>query len=188
MPGSTTSANATHSEYSPRIVSGDDADAARLLAELAALGLQRALLPWRRGEAPAYPRQATPTAQSKLVWLGEVAKEHKTAAAELKKQAAAALSVVQKRSDALLSELKTRYKAIDEAHTAALWARVRDLFDYPVFIAAPKTVGITSTGETGDGVASELPVLLRAYRDFEKWIENGEQPEATPNFQVPSAA
>ena len=121
--------NATHSEYSPRIVSGDDADAARLLAELAALGLQRALPPWRRGEAPAYPRQAMPTTQSKPVWLGEVAKEHKTAAAELKKQATTALSAVQKRSDALLSELKTRYKAIDEAHTAALWARVRDLFD-----------------------------------------------------------
>ncbi len=180
--------NTTHSEYLPRIVSGDDADAARLLAELAALGLQRALLSWRRGEAPAYPRQAMPTTQSKSVWLGEVAKEHKTAAAELKKQATAALSAVQKRSDALLSELKTRYKAIDEAHTAALWARVRELFDYPVFVAAPKTVGITSTGETGDGVASELPALLRAYRDFEKWIEHGEQPEATPNFQVPSAA
>ena len=65
---------------------------------------------------------------------------------------------------------------------------MRELFDYPVFVAAPKTVGITSTGETGDGVASELPALLRAYRDFEKWIEHGEQPEATPNFQVPSAA
>lgn len=65
---------------------------------------------------------------------------------------------------------------------------MRELFDYPVFVAAPKTVGITSTGETGDGVASELPDLLRAYRDFETWIESGAQPEATPNFQVPSAA
>lgn len=180
--------NAAHDEYAPRIVSGDDADAARLLEELAALGLRRALLPWQRGEAPAYPRQATPTTQSKPVWLGEVAREHKKGAAELKRQAAAALSGVRKRSDALLSELKARYKAIDEAHTAALWARVRELFDYPVFVAAPRTVGITSTGETGDGVASDLPALLQAYRDFEKWVENGEQPEATPNFQLPSAA
>lgn len=80
------------------------------------------------------------------------------------------------------------YKGIDEAHTAALWARVRELFDYPVFVAAPKTVGITSTGETGEGVASELPELLRAFREFETWTENGAQPEATPNFPVPSAA
>lgn len=174
--------NAAHGEYAPRIVSGDDADAARLLEELAALGLQRALLPWQRGEAPAYPRQATPTTQSKPAWLGEVAREHKKAAAELKKQAAAALSVVQKRSDALLSELKARYKAIDETHTAALWARVRELFEYPVFVAAPKTVGITSTGETGEGVASELPSVLAAYRKYEKWISGGMLDADMPEF------
>ncbi len=180
--------HAAHGEYAHRIISGDDAEAARLLAELSALGLQRALLPWQRGEAPAYPRQATPTTQSKPIWLGEVAKEHKKAATALKKQATVALAGVKKRSDALLSELKARYKAIDEAHTAALWARVRELFDYPVFVAAPRAVGITSTGETGDGVASDLPALLQAYRDFEKWVENGEQPQASPNFQHPCAA
>lgn len=186
--GFDTQRKAAHASHAPRIVSGDDAEATRLLDELAALGLQRTLLPWQRGEAPAYPRQARPTTQSKPVWMGEAAKEHKKAAAELKKQASAALATVQKRSDALLSELKARYKAIDEAHTAALWARVRELFDYPVFVAAPKTVGITSTGETGEGVASELPELLRAFREFETWTENGAQPEATPNFPVPSAA
>lgn len=95
---------------------------------------------------------------------------------------------MQKRSDALLSELKAKYKAIDEAHTAALWARVRELFDYPVFVAAPKAVGITSTGETGEGVPNELPKLLQAYRQFEAWVEAGANPESTPNFQVPSAA
>lgn len=98
------------------------------------------------------------------------------------------LATVQKRGDALLSELKTRYRAIDESHTAALWARVRELFDYPVFVAAPKTVGITSTGETGEGVASELPDLLKAYREFEDWLAQGAQPKATPNFQAPSTA
>ncbi|MBS0195030.1 MAG: N-6 DNA methylase [Proteobacteria bacterium] len=180
--------HAAHADYAPRIVSGDNTEAARLLAELAALGIQRTLLPWQRGEAPAYPRQAQPTTQGKPFWNGKAAKEQKKAAAELKKQATAALTGAQKRSDALLSALKAKYKAIDEAHTAALWARVRELFDYPVFVAAPKTVGITSTGETGEGVASELPELLRAYRDFESWIEHGAQPETTPNFQVPSAA
>lgn len=177
-----------HGSYAPRIVSGDDAEAARLLGELAALGLQRSLPPWQYGEAPAYPRQAQPTTQSKPVWIGEVDKEHKKSAAERKKQASATLAAVQKRSDALLSELKAKYKGIDEAHTAALWARVRELFDYPVFVAAPKTVGITSTGETGEGVANDLPDLLRAFREFETWTENGAHPEATPNFPVPSTA
>ena len=186
--GFDTQRNDAHGSYAPRIVSGEDADATRLLAELDALGLRRTLPRWQRGEAPAYPQQAKPTMQGKPFWLGEVAKEHKKAAAELKKQATAALADVQKHSDALLSELKARYKAIDEAHTAALWARVRELFDYPVFVAAPKTVGITSTGDTGEGVASELPDLLKAYREFEHWLAQGAQPEATPNFPVPSAA
>lgn len=171
-----------HASYAPRIVSGDDADAARLLDELATLGIQRTLLPWQRGEAPAYPRQAQPTTQSKPVWMGEAAKEHKKAAAELKKQASAALATVQKRSDALLSELKAQYKSIDEAHTTALWSRVRELFDYPVFVAAPKTVGITSTGETGDGVASELPKVLQAYRRYESWMSAGMPEPEAPEF------
>lgn len=178
--------NAQHAAYAPRIVTGGDAEAQRLLHALSALGLSRTLPVWHDVEAPAYPRQARPTIQSKPVWQGEPAKEHKKAAAALKKQATAALSAAQNRSDALLSELKARYRAIDEAHTAALWARIRELFDYPVFVAAPKTVGITSTGETGEGVASELPDLLTAYREFENWVTQGAQVETTPNFPVPS--
>ncbi|GGX87712.1 N-6 DNA methylase [Vogesella alkaliphila] len=183
-----TQRTAQHLAYASRIVSGEDAEVQRLLDELAALGLNRTLLPWQRGEAPAYPRTCRPTTQGKPVWLGDVAREHKKAVVEFKKQAAAALAGVQKHSDALLSELKSKYKSIDEAHSVALWARVRELFDYPVFVAAPKTVGITSTGETGEGVATELPDLLKAYREFENWLAQGAQPEATPNFPVPSAA
>lgn len=177
-----------HAAYAPRIVSGEDAEAQRLLNELAALGVQRTLLPWQHGEAPAYPRQAKPTVQSKPAWIGEADKAKRKTAGELKKQASAALAAAAKRSDALLAELKAKYKAIDEAHTAALWARVRELFDYPVFVAAPKSVGITSTGETGEGVASDLPNLLQAYREFEAWLTSGAQPEATPNFPAPSTA
>ncbi|MDX7730725.1 N-6 DNA methylase [Aeromonas caviae] len=183
-----TQRTAQHLAYASRIVSGEDAEARRLLDELAELGLNRTLLPWQRGEAPAYPRTCRPTTQGKPVWLSDVSKEHKKAAAELKKQATVALANVQKHCDALLSELKAKYKAIDEAHTAALWARVRELFDYPVFVAAPKAVGITSTGDTGEGVATELPDLLKAYRKFENWLAQGAQPEETPNFPVPSTA
>lgn len=171
-----------HSDLSSRIVSGEDPQVSRLLAELAALGIQRTLLPWQRGEAPSYPRQAKPTTQSKPAWIGEAAKADKKAAAELKKQATAALMRVQERGAALLSELKARYKAIDEAHTAALWGRVRELFDYPVFVAAPKAVGITSAGETGEGVPNELPKVLMAYRRFDTWLNSGADERAVPEF------
>lgn len=65
---------------------------------------------------------------------------------------------------------------------------LRERFDYPVFVAAPKTVGITSTGDTGEGVPNDLPDLLRAYREFEHWLAQGAQPGATPNFPEPSTA
>jgi len=177
--------NDLHARYAPRIVCGEDADAERLLDDLAALGIRRVLPQWQSGEAPAYPRQAKPTIQGKPLWRGEAAKEHKKMVSELKKRAAAQLATVQRRSEALLSELKAAYRAIDEAHTAALWARVRELFDYPVFVAAPKAVGITSTGETGEQVDNDLPRVLLAFREFETWVKNGAQPEATPNFLVP---
>lgn len=180
--------DAAHAEYASRIVSGEDAKAARLLAQLAALGVTRELPPWQQGESAAYPRQAAPTTQGKPAWLGEADKADQKDAAAIKKQAVTALTKVQAHSNALWSELRARYKAIDEAHTVALWDRVRELFDYPIFAAAPKTVGITSTGETGEGVANALPELLRAYRAFEVWVDRGAQPEDTPNFPVPSAA
>lgn len=180
--------DAAHAEYASRIVSGEGVEAARLLAQLAALGVKRELPPWRQGEPAVYPRQAAPTIQGKPVWLGEADKANSKTAADFRKHASAALMKVQAHGNALLSELKARYKVIDEAHTAALWERVRELFDYPFFAAAPKAVGITSTGETGEGVANELPDVLRAYRAFEGWVQSGAAPEATPNFPEPSAA
>jgi type I restriction enzyme M protein len=177
-----------HSDYSPRIVTGDNAKVSKLLVKLDPLGMSRVLPPWEHGEAPAYPRGVGPTTLRKPAWTYSVDTKHKKKAGKLKRQATTALSAVQKASDALFSELRASYRAIDEAHNAALWARVRELFDYPVFVAAPKAVGITSTGETGEGVSSELPTLLTAYRDFESWVENGAKPEVEPNFPIPSAA
>lgn len=180
--------NDAHADYAPRIVSGEDAAVEEVLNELAVLGLSRALPTWTPGEPPAYPRACKPTLQGRPVWQGEAAKEQKKAAAELKRKASAALKRADRHIAALFSELKAKYRAIDEAHTAALWARVRELFDYPVFVAAPKTVGITSTGETGEGVPNELPNVLKAFREFETWLASGAKQEETPNFPVPSAA
>ena len=36
--------------------------------------------------------------------------------------------------------------------------------------------------------SSALPDLLKAYREFEHWLAQGAQPEATPNFPEPSTA
>lgn len=155
-----------HAIYAPRITMGEDATAQRLLCKLAALGLSRTLPAWQRGEAPAYPRQAKPTTQGKPGWHGEAAAKHKKVAAELKKQTAAALASAQKRSDALLAELKAKYRAIDEAHTAALWARVRELFDYPVFVAAPKTVGSPPPARPARAWRPSCPLCLKPFANL----------------------
>lgn len=180
--------NALHSEYAPHIVSGDSDKAAKLLSQLKPLGVTRTLPAWDHGEAPAYPRGIGPTTQGKPAWAEKISEKNRKTAAGLKKQASAALATAQKASDALLSELKAKYRTVDEAQNAALWTRVRELFDYPVFIAAPNAVGITSTGETGENVPNDLPALLNAYRAFETWIANGTKPEDAPNFPMPSAA
>ena len=175
---------ALHSENAPRIVTGDSAKVSKLLAKLNALGMSRTLPAWEHGEAPAYPRGIGPTTQGKPAWVDSVDPTFKKESGELKRQAMTALLAVQKVSDASFSKLKASYRVIDEAHNAALWARVRELFDYPVFVAAPKTVGITSTGETGDGVANELPNLLVAYRQFEAWVAAGMHEINTPEFSA----
>jgi len=180
--------NALHSEYAPRIVSGDSSKAAKLLAKLKPLGVTRTLPVWEHGEAPAYPRGIGPTTQGKPAWTEKVSEKHRKAVAGLKKQAFASIAAAQKVSDALLSELRAKYREVDEQQNAALWTRIRELCNYPVFIAAPKSVGITSTGETGEHVPNDLPALLNAYRAFETWIANGAKPEDAPSFPMPSAA
>jgi len=177
-----------HAKYDSRIVSGDSEKTAKLLAKLNKLGVSRTLPAWEHGAEPSYPRSIGPTVQGKPLWTEEVSDKNKKPAATLKQQANAALSAAQKVSSDLLSELKAKYRAIDVAQNAALWARVRELCNYPVFIAAPKSVGITTTGETGDHVPNDLPALLNAYRDFEAWVSKGAKPEETPNFPLPSAA
>lgn len=165
--------NSLHADYASRIASGSSPEVASVFGELTALGITRVLPLWQLGEPAVYPRACSPTTQSKPVWLNDTTKAHKKAAADLKRQAALMLAEEQKNSDALLSALKAKYRAIDEAHSAALWARVRELFDYPVFVAAPKNVGITSTGDTGEGVPSDLPEVLNAFRKYETWIAAG---------------
>jgi type I restriction enzyme M protein len=180
--------DALHAAYAPRITTGGDKAAGKLLGKLAKLGVTRALPEWTQGEPPAYPLGVGPTQQAKPLWEGSAAAKDKDAVALLKRDVQAALTLAAKAGDALLSELKAKYREADAAHTAALWARMRELFDYPVFVAAPKAVGITSTGETGEGVTNHLADVLAQFRQFEPWLGKGALLQEQPNFPEPSTA
>lgn len=180
--------NDLHAVFAPRIVSCDDNAAAALLGMLADLGVTRSLPAWTQADPPVYPLGVGPTQQAKPLWSGTPAAKDRGAAAQLKREALAALAAVARAGDALLSELKAKYREVDAAHTAALWARVRELFDYPVFVAAPKAVGITSTGETGEGVTNDLTSVLAQFREFEQWLGTGAPALEQPNFPEPSTA
>ncbi len=194
-----TSAHATHdaafnaerdklcADFGPRIICGDDKDAAKILKALSAIGAKRVPPAWFSADPPPYPQSIGATKLRKVGW-DDQAKDRKKAATLKKEYAAAFTDDVTKAADAITRELAAALKGVDERHNAALWAHVRDAFDYPVFVAAPKSVGITSTGETGENVPTELPALLEAYRRFEVWAEAGAKPTEAPDFSLPSAA
>jgi type I restriction enzyme M protein len=134
------------------------------LAAVDALGPRRAG-GWVRGPAPAYPRGIGASALTRPSWSRDT-------------QAA---------GDAAWASARASVREIDRRHDAALWDRVRELFDYPVFVAAPGAVGITSTGET-ENAANDLPALLEAWRAFRRWRDGGADPGRQPDFPLPFAA
>ena len=171
-------------------VTGDDPSVATILEELAGLGVERAVPDWTPGPPPAYPRGIGPTRLRRPRWTGKPEdREEAKEAARLKRDFNAAFAgAAAARSGAALDGLRADLKRVDAAHDAALWESVREIFDYPVFVAAPTAVGITSTGETGEDVPNDLPAVLDAWRDFEAWKDAGADPEAMPDFPLPSAA
>lgn len=72
------------------------------------------------------------------------------------------------RQKELRRALSAAIKKIDEEEATALRARVKELFDYPVFMAEVEYAGITSTGDTGKNVPNELPDVTAVYRKFLK--------------------
>ncbi len=173
--------------YGPRIVSGDDADAARIIAEMAAVGLVRVPPTWFSADPPPFPRSIGATRLRKPAWHVDTP-ERKPAAALRKAYNAAFTQPVTRAAGALTRELQAALRALDERHNAVLWAYVREAFDYPIFVAAPKSVGITSTGETGENVPNDLFHVLDAYRRFAAWTASGADPQNPPDFRLPSAA
>ena len=180
--------DALRDDFGRRIVTGEDPAAAAILDSLSELGVERAEPAWTAGPPPAYPRGAGATRLAKPRWRG-AANDAKRAAG-LKRDYAAVFAAggeARKRADALFRELREGMRSIDAAHDAALWASAREAFDYPVFVAAPRAVGITSTGET-EGAPNDLPGVLDVWRAFAAWVESGAAPEDEPDFRLPSAA
>lgn len=69
--------------------------------------------------------------------------------------------------------LKAALRNLDEKQSAEMWKHVRESFDYPVFMATPKSVGITATGETGANIPNDLPAILEAWKKFAPTISDG---------------
>ena len=162
------------SDLGRRIVTGESARIEKTVDELAGLGVERTPPALSAGTPPDYPRGIGPTKVANPRWSGTASDRKR--AVQLKRDYAVAFEDdedAKHRADILLRELRAGLRALDEAHNAALWATVREVFDYPVFAAAPAAVGITSTGETGENVPDDLPRLVDAWRAFESWVEGG---------------
>jgi len=174
-------------KYDPRIACGDNKAIAEVLHQLEALGVHRTIGTWKSSEPPAYPRGIGQTKVGNPKWQGRA--KDKQAEAQLKLRFKELFTDdIQRHADGLRRELIVKLRAMDEAHQAALWETVRNIFDYPVFVAAPKAVGITSTGDTGEHVPNDLPCVLAAYREFKEWVARGAKDDDVPGFFLPSTA
>ena len=120
------------------------------------------------------------TTVGKPRWTGETTDKKRFR--ELKQQFEKTWTVESsQKADALLRELRAALRKVDIAHNAALWSEVREIFDYPVFNAAPETVGITSTGADGP---NQLPEVLAAYRKFDAWFQAGAKLDQMPELDA----
>lgn len=165
-------------EYGPRIATGDSEELASILQQLVSVGLRRQLPEWKQAEPPPYPRGIGMTSVGKPHWIGDPS--DKKRARELKKQFEGSWTdEAREKAETLARELRIALRKVDAAHNDALWREVRELFDYPVFTAAPETVGITSTGAEGP---NQLPEVLASYGKFEAWVQAGAKPELIPEF------
>ncbi|MCX5822342.1 MAG: N-6 DNA methylase [Deltaproteobacteria bacterium] len=165
-------------EYGPRIASAEHPDIVGILHELVSIGVYRQLPDWKQAEPPFYPRGVGMTMVGSPRWVGETTDKKRARALKQKFQEAWSADVA-RNADTLLRALRASLRKVDKVHNAALWHEVRELFDYPVFTAAPETVGITSTGAEGP---NQLPDVLIAYRKFAVWVDAGAKPEEIPEF------
>lgn len=156
---------------------------AGLLAQLDALNAGRTEPGWRLQDPPAYPKGVPRSAIVAPGWH-KLPRDRQTKllAQELRAALGHAIATDEAVKMALADagrRLLRELRRLDRAHGQALWDHVRAELDYPVFAAAPATVGVTSTGRGGP---DELPSILRDYRAFAAWAAAGADAATQPVF------
>ena len=167
-------------EFGPRFACADKPEHRDALKQLAALGINRMHAEWQQDEPPPYPRGVGATRVGKPKWSDE-AKDKKHAREVRRALDAAWTDDDDATVEKLLRQLRAALRKVDMEHNLALWRSVRAAFDYPVFTAAPDQVGITSTGADGP---NQLPDVLKAWREFEAWSNNGANEKQKPVLAV----
>jgi type I restriction enzyme M protein len=145
------------------LLHGDDIELSDLLDRLAALGVTRVLSKPTRVRKGGLVRGAPTTSLRGFAWHGGATAVTRDLKRMYNERAAKVLDL-----KTALASLKAALKELDDQQTAAMWKHVRESFDYPVFMATPKAVGITATGETGEDVPNDLPDVLAAWREFKE--------------------
>ena len=152
--------------YETRILTADNYSIATALSSLISCGVRREPIQWISGGRTNYPRGigATKIAGNRK-WLGNPSGSGaKSTTAALKRGYRDSIKGTMKdRARFLLNDLRSKMKDLDQSHNQALWAAVREEFDYPVFVSSPKSVGISAGG---DDTLNELPDVLSEYRRY----------------------
>ncbi|MGP3920447.1 N-6 DNA methylase [Nonomuraea sp. 10N515B] len=149
------------SDAADALLHSDDTELRDLLERLAALGVDRVLPKPTRVPRDGLVRGAPTTMVRALMWEGPA-----TAAIRGLKKAYTERAAEVPDLKKAMESFKAALKDLDQQQTTAMWEYVRKAFDYPVFMATPKAVGITATGETGEDVPNDLPAVLAAWRQF----------------------
>jgi len=143
------------------VIDGGDDELKQILTDLRALGGDR-LPPELIHTAPAAGERGAGTTTVGLPrWSGPSRGE----AVALRRKYAERAADVPAFAKALAG-LKAELARLDREQTNTMWSRVREAFDYPVFMARPAAVGITATGDTGEHVPNDLPEVLAEWKAF----------------------
>jgi type I restriction enzyme M protein len=153
--------NTLFESASADLLHSGDSELCSLLGSLAALGVHRVVPKPTRARKNGLVRGAPITSLRGPTWRGSLSVQ----ARNLKEKYTGRAARVPTLKSAL-SSLRASLKALDEQQSVVMWKHVREAFDYPVFMAKPKAVGITATGETGDSVPNDLPAILAAWQKF----------------------
>lgn len=173
-------------EHAEAVTGADREELEGLLFGLKRRGAGRTAPTWRALDPPPYPRGQPRSGVTAPGWAKPpkgTTKETKAEIAALRADVAAAIEADPAVSKALADaarRLGRELRRLDRAHSGALWEQVRTAFDYPVFAAAPATVGITATGLTSG--TNDLTGILADYRTFATWVAAGADSATEPAF------